>query len=145
MPKTRGATATALLAEIGLTDTAELWAMTTAAAGAAGTDRATAHLALAAAMALEAVDTGERHAAQKLAHLGQMHTTETANLAAGYAGNAQWLVQAAAQYADALARVQAGIEQFRAAAQPLAALAGLTALPDADAGGEQHPNDHLIG
>lgn len=120
------ATAAALLAEIGLTDSAELWELTHAPDGATGPQRAAARLALDAAQAITKIDDTDRLAGQKLARLGQLHAAETTHRGNNLTGNAAWLAQAAAEYGEQLARAQAAIEAYRAAAYPLALILGLT-------------------
>lgn len=114
-----------LLAELGMTGDEQLWAIANAPEHDA-TDRARSHLAQQAALALGRIGDAERQAGQHLARIAELHGYEVAKLAGGLRGDAMWLAQSAGHYAEALGRLQAGVEDFRAAAHPLKLLAGLT-------------------
>lgn len=122
--RTHSHTATQLLAELGLTDGSQLWELTRLPENPTGADHAAAELAMAAAMAIGNIDDADRLAGQKLAHLGELHATETTNRAGNFAGDARWLAQAAAAYAAQLDNLQTAIAAYRAAAHPLARILG---------------------
>lgn len=117
------ATTKALLAQAGLDSLEQLWAL--GGGHGQGGVQATALLASTAALALIRVDDAERRADICLRQLAERTATQSAAAADGNARTADWVLQAANQYADEVATIRRQGDLFTAAAHPLAALLGV--------------------
>lgn len=119
-------TAKTLLANIGMTETGQLWKIASAAGdGATGEQRAAAMLAADALAALHRVDDAERRATASLVALRTRLAEQFDHSAVGYRRNPVWVRQAADDYTRECAAITDGCEQFGAAARPMALLLGM--------------------
>ncbi len=116
-------TAKTLLAQLGMTSSAELFALAEPADETGGAVAA-AYLANAAAMAITRIDDAERLADQHLARLGEHVEEQKKRVADGWRRDASWMAQATQRYAEQLAALEKAVDAFDAAAYPLRALRG---------------------